>query len=153
MALDPEKKAELVERLKLARQKKVEMKKQKEATEAKQPPVEKPVEVQEDTLAKVVEKPVVEKPAPEKKENPVGKPTKNKFMKVVYYSEPTPKVLKRMQSIFDESESEEEIVEKPPKLRKKAKVNIPKIKAQLEPELDPADERRAYLKQLANMYF
>jgi hypothetical protein len=164
MALDPEKKAELVERLKLARQKKVEMKKAKPTTEEKQPLLEKAEEYAEVSLAPEP------KPKPDpvvKKENPMESKPKNKFMKVVYYSEPTPKILKKMASIFkDDSESESESIELPPKLRTKAKANPPKvnppktapkqtkIKPQATPtEPDPAEERRAYLKQLASMYF
>jgi hypothetical protein len=175
MALDPEKKAELVERLKLARQKKVEMKKLKANTEEKQPLLEKADEYQGLSLApepKPEPKPQQLKPLPEpviNKENLTESRSKdkakNKFMKVVYYSEPPPKILKKMASIFsnnEDSESESEPTELPPKLRTKAKANPPKttapkqakIKPQPTPsEPDPAEERRAYLKQLANMYF
>lgn len=170
MALDPEKKAELVERLKLARQKKVEMKKVKATTEEKQPLLEKAEEYEGVSLAP--EPKPEPKPVPEpvvKKENLTesrekDKP-KNKFMKVVYYSQPNPKILKKMASIFsndEDSESESYPIELPPKLRTKAKANPPKTTApkqsKIKPqpttsEPDPAEERRAYLKQLANMYF
>jgi hypothetical protein len=159
MALDPEKKAELVERLKLARQKKVEMKKVKENTETKKPIAEVAEQSQGDTLTnepKVIpfEEPLP-LPKPDKKDKPIEPEiaTKNKFMKVVYYSEPSPKILQKMATIFDDESDNEQ---PPPKLRNKAKANppkTPKIKPKPEPVLDYAEERRAYLKQLANMYF
>lgn len=165
MPLDAEKKAELVERLKLARQKKLEIKKQKEITEVIQPLVEKPVEVQEDTLEKVekVEKPAVEKQNPisqpaVEKQNPTSpkigktKNQKDKFMKIVFYKEPKQKTLNKIQSVLDDdSDQEEDEIKLPPKMKKPVKT--PRVKEESKPAEPKIDERQAYLKQLASMYY
>lgn len=162
MALDPDKKQELVERLKAARQKKLDLKKQKDITEVKQPMIEKPAEVQGDTLTPipVTENKTIENlPTVEKKENlkspknskdkEVGeKTTKSKFMKIVFYKQPKQKTIGKIQSVLD-SDSDDEI-----KLPAKVKpVKTPRVKEEIKPTEPKLNDRQAYLKQLASMYY
>jgi hypothetical protein len=71
------------------------------------------------------------------------KSTKDKgYMKLKFYKEPTPKVLKKIMKIHDESSSEEEEEEEraPP---------LPPPK----PQPSQADAKRQHMKELANYYF
>lgn len=101
--------------------------------------IAEPVKVAE---PKVDEPPVVKT----KKED------KDRFMKVVFYKEPTKRQLKIIDTIEESSSDEEETQPvKPPKIIKKAVAKIPKTPR---PKSPTAEEKRyAYLKQLADEFF
>ena len=91
-------------------------------------------------------------PAPEPPVVKTKKDEKERFMKVVFYKEPTKRQLKIIDTIEESSSDEEETQPvKPPKIIKKAVAKIPKTPR---PKSPTAEEKRyAYLKQLADEFF
>ena len=175
MVLDEQAKKALIERLKAGRAKKKAEKEAAAPKEVKAPKVKaapKPRKQEYKDLTKVVEEeplesedeivevvPVQPAPqmvakAPEPEPEPVPikpkKEDKDRFLKVVWYREPTKRQLKIIDTI-EESSSEEDEPVRPPKITKKAVAKPPKTPRVIEPTAE--EKRYAYLKQLANEFF
>lgn len=181
MVLDEQAKKQLIERLKAGRakikaEKEAAVPVAVAAKVKKQP---KPRKVEYKDLTKVVEEErlesdddIVEVQPPEPKvdipepkvaiaepkvviaEPPVvktKKEDKDRFMKVIFYKEPTKRQLKIIDTIEESSSDEEPEPVKPSKIVKKAVAKIPKTPR---PKSPTAEEKRyAYLKQLADEFF
>lgn len=79
------------------------------------------------------------------------KEDKDRFMKVVFYKEPSKRQLRIIDTIEESSSDEEPEPAKPTKIVKKAVAKIPKTPR---PKSPTAEEKRyAYLKQLADEFF
>lgn len=178
MPLDPEAKKALIERLRIGRQKKAAEKKaaEKKAVAAPKPPrkeykdlthiVPDPVEEHEPEPIVVFAPPAPE-PAPEPAAAPpepaapettkrlTKKDPKDKFLKIVWYKEPTQKQMRMLKEIeASSSGDEDQPTPPPPQPKKKPAVQKPKPTPKPEHESPtPEQKHRAYLKQLADMYF
>lgn len=180
MPLDPEAKKALIERLRLGRQKKAAQKKAEQQPTTKAAPkpprkeykdltnvVSDPVDLPEPEPVLVVEAqpatavpaaPAVPSespalaPAPNEttKEKRTVRDTKDKFLKIVWYKEPTKKQMQMLKEIEATSSDDEQ--QPPPPTKKSAARPAPVQKPKHE---SPTTEQkhRAYLKQLADMYF
>jgi hypothetical protein len=116
---------------------------------------EEPMESDDEIVEVVTVQPTVLKaPEPEPEPKPVSiqskKEDKERFLKVVWYKEPSKKQLKILETIDDSSTEEDEPV-KPPKIIKKAVAKIPKTPRPKSPT--PQEKHQAYLRQLANEFF
>ena len=190
MALTDEQKKALVERLRLARAKKAaEKKKNPELASDKPAPKKKrvPVVVEEATMPSAPSAPIIQPQTapldlPEPMDHPLykvpeaptvttganGEPkkTKTKFMKVVWYKEPTKKQMKALEKIAeddvedlsDASDSDESLppppepVKAPTKSKPRA-IPTPRAKPVPSAPAPQVDERQEYLKRMAAMYF
>jgi hypothetical protein len=180
MVLDEQAKKALIERLKAGRaKKKAEKEAMAPPPKApKLKPAPKPRKVEYKDLTKIVdvEEPieseneivevqptpqiVVNEPKVAKEPEPVPEPKpvaikpkkedKERFLKVVWYKEPSKKQLKILDTIEDSSSEEDEPV-KPPKITKKAVAKLPKMPRVIEPTAE--EKRQAYLKRLADEWF
>lgn len=179
MVLDEQAKKQLIERLKAGRAKK---KAEKEAaapkeavTKVKKQPKPRKVEYKDltkvveeeplesdDDIVEVVPEPKVAVPVPEPVKVDVAEPKeaiaktkkedKDRFMKVIFYKEPSKRQLRIIDTIEESSSDEEETQPvKPPKIIKKAVAKIPKIPKVM--ELTEDEKRYKYLKQLADEFF
>lgn len=97
---------------------------------------------------KVAEPPVVK---PKEAIAKTKKDDKDRFMKVVFYKEPSKRQLRLIDTIDDSSSDEEPEPAKPPKIVKKAVAKIPKTPRVIEPTAE--EKRYKYLKQLADEFF
>lgn len=110
--------------------------------------VAEPVKVVVPEPVKVAEPPVVK---PKEAIAKTKKEDKDRFMKVVFYKEPSKRQLRIIDTIEESSSDEEPEPAKPAKIVKKAVAKIPKTPR---PKSPTAEEKRyAYLKQLANEFF
>ena len=100
------------------------------------------IAVTEPVKVAVTEPPVVK---------PKTKDDKDRFMKVIFYKEPSKRQLRIIDTIEESSSDEEPEPTKPAKIVKKAVAKIPKTPR---PKSPTAEEKRyAYLKQLADEFF
>jgi len=197
MALTDEQKKALVERLRLARAKKAAEKKKNPDLASEAPPKKKrvpvvvdvpsvplapviqaqPVPLAPDVLPEPLAHPLYARTAQAEEQGVEAQPkkTKTKFMKVVWYKEPTKKQMKALEKIAEddvedaegaegaegtESDASDESLPPPPvlpapvkapaKSKPRAIPATPRAKPAPAPQVD---ERQEYLKRMAAMYF